>query len=133
MGEAVAVLVEAVSEQKVDAEGRKRSWRDRKEGYLAHLRNSTPEAVAISLADKLHNLWSMNEALSGGSDVFSDGPNRKAFSAGPEEQRWFFEAVIAASQAHSDPRLESMRAQLIEELDRFCALAGLPPEDSDGR
>ena len=132
MGEAVAVLVEAVSEQKVDAGGQKRSWRDRKEGYLARLRNSSPEAVAISLADKLHNLWSMNEALAGGSDVFTDGPNRKAFSAGPEEQRWFFDAVISASLVHSDPRLEPMRTQLTEEIDRFCTLAGLSQEGAAG-
>lgn len=131
MGEAVAGLVEAVSEQKVDAEGNKRSWRDRKEGYIARLRDSTPEAVAISLADKLHNLWSMNETLLSGIDVFTDGPHRKAFSAGPEAQRWFFKAVLAASRVHSDPRLEPMRARLTEEIDRFCTLIGLPQEESD--
>ncbi len=132
MGEAVATLVEAVSEQKYDAEGKSRRWRDRKESYLAQLRRSTPEAIAISLADKLHNLWSMNQALERGFDVFTDGPNRKAFSAGPEEQRWYFEAVISASRAYSDPRLEPMRTRLAQEIDRFRALAHLPLEDSDG-
>ncbi len=125
MGEAVTVLVEAVTEPTRDAEGRKRPWRVRKEAYLVHLRQSTPEAAAISLADKLHNLWTMNQAITRGFDLFNDGPNRKALSAGPQEQRWFFEAVLSASRDYSDPRLEPMRAHLTQELDRFRALTGV--------
>ena len=132
MGEVVTALVEAVSEQKYDAAGKSRRWRDRKEDYLAHLRHSTPEAMAISLADKLHNLWSMNEALQHGIDLFSDGPDRKALSAGPEEQLWFFEAVYSASLVYADPRLGPMRVQLSQEIDRFRVSVGLLREKSNG-
>ncbi len=133
MGEAVTALVDIVSEQKFDDEGQWRSWRDRKEGYLAQLRSGAPRAAAISLADKLHNLWSMNEGLLRGLDIFNDGPNHRGLSAGPEEQFWFYNAVISASLEYSDPRLEPMRARLAQEIDRFRAVAGLPQGDSDGR
>ena len=133
LGEAVAALVEVVSEQKFDDEGRWRSWRDRKEGYVAQLRAGVPRAAAISLADKLHNLWSMNQGLASGLDIFNDGPNHRGLSAGPEEQFWFYKAVISATLEHADPRLEPMRTRLAEEIDRFRAVAGLSQGDSDGR
>ncbi len=126
MGEAVTALVETVTEQKFDAEGAYRKWRPRKEGYLAQLHRGTPPAAAISLADKLHNLWSINESLARGLDVFTPGNGRRALSAGPQEQRWFHEAVLAAGSIHADARLAPQRARLEEEIDRFRALAGLP-------
>lgn len=125
VGEAVTELVEGVSEQKFDDGGQWRSWRDRKEGYVAQLRDGVPRAAAISLADKLHNLWSMNEGLTSGLDIFNDGPTHRGLSAGPEEQLWFHRAVAAASLGHDDPRLAPMRARLDQEIARFCALTGL--------
>ncbi|MDX1546449.1 MAG: HD domain-containing protein [Rhodothermales bacterium] len=74
VGEEVAAIVATVTEQKRDAAGTPRGWRARKEGYLAQLRAGTLEAAAVSLADKLHNLWSMNESVSRGIDVFTSAP-----------------------------------------------------------
>ena len=74
----------------------------------------------------------MNQSLASGLDIFNDGPNHRGLSAGPEEQFWFYNAVISATLVHSDPRLEPMRARLAEEIDRFCAVAGLPQRDSGG-
>lgn len=124
VGETVTARVEAVTETKLDDEGRFRTWRDRKEGYLATLRRAAPEAVAVSLADKLHNLWSINEALARGQDVFTTTPARRGLSAGPEQQRWFHRAVLDASRTHDDPRLAPLRTRLVEELDRFDVLTG---------
>jgi len=133
MGEAVTALVDIVSEQKLDDQGQWRSWRDRKEGYLVQLRAGAPGAAAISLADKLHNLWSMNEGLLRGLDIFNDGPNHRGLSAGPEEQLWFHKAVLSASLGFSDPRLEPMRARLAQEIDRFRTVVGLPQGDAERR
>ncbi len=119
VGEDVARRVRAVTEKKYDAHGNGRSWQVRKEDYLAGLYTASAEAVAISLADKLHNLWSMNESLASGLDIFSAGPGRRALSAGPERQRWFFRAVLEASRAHTDPRLAPMREALEREIERF--------------
>lgn len=123
VGEAVTVLVEAVSEQKLDADGAFRSWRDRKEDYVENLRRASPKAVAISLADKLHNLWSMNAALQADLDVFSGAPDRRALSAGPEAQLWFHKAVLLASESHTDDRLPPMCDALMEQIQMFTDLA----------
>ncbi len=119
MGEAVARRVAEVTEEKYDAHGNFRPWRARKEDYVARLRTASAGAVAISLADKLHNLWSMNESLASGLNIFEKGPNRRPLSAGPEAQRWFFHAVLDASAPHTDPRLEPLRTALRSELARF--------------
>jgi (p)ppGpp synthase/HD superfamily hydrolase len=119
MGEVVANRVLEVTEQKYDEAGNPRLWKDRKVRYIDHLRTASPEAVAISLADKLHNLWSINEALAQGSDVFATAPGRRALSGGPAEQRWFYRAVLEATAPHDDPRLAPLRARLEVEYDRF--------------
>lgn len=113
VGPEVAQLVARVSEQKADADGRLRPWRDRKEDYVAALREGRPEALAISLADKIHNLWSMNQSLENGENIFA------ALSAGPDAQLWFHRAVLEASRAHDDPRLAPMRDRLAQEVERL--------------
>jgi len=119
MGTEVAALVEAVTEEMYDSGGRKRPWRARKEEYIEHLSSAPAEAVAISLADKLHNLWTINQSLEAGLPVFGGGAGHRGLSAGPAEQVWFFEALLVATADHTDERLEPIRRQLNEELERF--------------
>jgi (p)ppGpp synthase/HD superfamily hydrolase len=115
VGAEVARLVAEVSEQKLDDDGEMRPWRDRKEDYLAGIRTGHPEAVAISLADKIHNLWSITQSLEAGEDILS------VLSGDAEAQYWFHRAVLEASRAHDDQRLAPMRDRLQTELDRFEA------------
>lgn len=133
MGEAVAEIVQTVSEQKYALDGSRRSWRARKEGYLAQLREGSAEALAVSLADKLHNLWSMNQALELGIDVFSHGTHRRALSEGPEQQFWFYNSVLDIVPAFADARLDPLRQRLEQELERFVTLAGLTEADGTRR
>lgn len=119
VGSEVERLVAAVSEQKLDADDRPRPWRDRKEDYVSNVQAAPAAAKAISLADKLHNLWSINESLRAGEDMFTPGPNRPALSAGPDAQLWFHRAVLEATSAGDDPRLEPMRERLQQEIERF--------------
>ena len=125
LGAEVAALVDGVTEQKFDADGNVRPWRARKVDYVAQLKAGRVECVAISLSDKLHNLWSMNQALQSGDDIFSHGPNRTALSAGPDQQHWFHRAVLEASAAHEEPRLEPLRERLQREIERFAAQVGV--------
>jgi (p)ppGpp synthase/HD superfamily hydrolase len=125
VGEPVVRIVEAVSEPKRDAAGDWLPWRVRKDAYLASLAAGPVEAVAVSLADKLHNAYSMASSLAAGINIFTSAPGRRALSAGPADQRWFFEAVLAQSAATDDVRLGPMRMRLREEIDRFIAEARL--------
>ena len=128
LGENVAARVMDVTEAKRDADGRPRKWKERKEGYVAHLETAPPESAAISLADKLHNLWTINEGLRRGLDVFTSEPGRRGLSAGPEEQIWFHRAVLDATRHHADARLDGLRERLAEEVRRFEKLAGIEEE-----
>ena len=125
VGEPVVRIVEAVSEPKQDGDGAWLPWRVRKEAYLASLAAGPIEAVAVSLADKLHNAFSMASSLTAGIDIFTSAPGRRALSAGPAEQRWFFEAVLGLSEEADDPRLIPLRDRLRQEIDRFVSASGL--------
>ena len=54
-GPGVGALVGAVTEQKTDADGERRPWRDRKLDQLAHLRTGDARIAALKCADALHN------------------------------------------------------------------------------
>jgi hypothetical protein len=125
VGEVVVRIVEAVSEPKRAADGTPLPWRVRKEVYLERLAAGPVEAAAVSLADKLHNAYSMASSLACGIDIFTDGPRRRALSAGPESQLWFFRAALDATRLHADTRLAPMRDRLAAEVERFAEAAGL--------
>ena len=130
MGREVADRVLEVTEDRCDEDGRPLPWRARKERYVARLHTASDEAVAISLADKLHNLWCINETLLGGIDVFTSGPDHRALSAGPGAQRWFYRAVLDASRTHTDPRLVPLRDRMEQELERFEATTARSAADA---
>jgi (p)ppGpp synthase/HD superfamily hydrolase len=119
VGAEVARLVDQVSEQKLGDDGTMLPWRVRKEDYLHGIRTGTPKAMAISLADKIHNLWSITQNLDNGDDILS------VLSGDAEAQHWFYQSVLEASHTHDDPRLPPMRTRLQTELDRFEAILGL--------
>ena len=125
VGERVTALVEAVSEPQHGADGERLPWRARKETYLAQLWAAPAQAAAISLADKLHNAYAMASSLEAGVDIFTSAPGRVGLSAGPDDQAWFFRAVMAATDAHADPRLVPMRVRLANEVVRFVRASGL--------
>ena len=119
VGHEVAQRVFEVSEARQDKNGVLKKWKARKIGYIEGLKLYSVEAAAISLADKIHNLWSMNESLTQGIDVFRTTQKRKGLSAGPESQLWFYKAVYEATLRHEDARLAPMQQRFKEELARF--------------
>ncbi|MFT5322969.1 MAG: (p)ppGpp synthase/HD superfamily hydrolase [Planctomycetaceae bacterium] len=89
--ESVVDLVLECSEQKTDASGAKIPWRARKEGHIAVVREASPHARAIVLADKLHNLGSMVYDLERGEELWS------RFNASPEELIWYHREIVATA------------------------------------
>lgn len=127
VGPRIAELVLAVSEEKFDIDGKMRTWRERKADYIENIRRAIPGAVAISLADKLHNLWSINESLARGMDLFGDPELPETLNAGPEDQLWFYSEVLEVAESQEDPRFDSMRRKFTAELERFAELARVTP------
>lgn len=105
-GERVAQFVDACTDTDVSP---KPPWKERKQAYIAHLRDSkTPkEACLISAADKLHNARCIvaDLRLHGSSSL-------EKFNASPEEIRWYYVSV-AGVLSHRLPK-----SPLVDELNR---------------
>ena len=113
-GPSVAELVDACSEIKLDAVGRKRPWIDRKRDHLAALGSVDDLARAVILADKLHNLTSIEVDLTEGRPVW------ELFNADRASVLWYYGATIEAC-AGGDPRLEALAGACREALGRIAA------------
>ncbi len=97
----VVSIVEAVTEQKFDQNGTKRSKHDRFEDYLAGLKASTPitrQAIPISCADKLDNTESMVAAERRGDRIL-DRLTTRPDQHGPQlaRLREIYEPIVTAA------------------------------------
>ena len=54
-GQRVADIVMGCTDGIEDEQGKKSPWRERKEAYIAHVRDAEPSILLVSNADKLHN------------------------------------------------------------------------------
>ena len=113
-GSVVAELVAHCSEVKTDERGQKRTWLDRKRDHLAALREAPGGALAIVLADKLHNLISIQIDLRAGHPVWND------FHAEREQVLWYYQSIIAVCAGNSaDARLRQLGARCLETLEQI--------------
>lgn len=94
----------------------KRPWRERKQRFLARLAQAPPASRLVVACDKRHNLGDLVW------DLHHEGPPTFArFNAGPSEQLWYFESVIAICR-------DVLPARLLLELERLVAdLRALAP------
>jgi (p)ppGpp synthase/HD superfamily hydrolase len=100
-GTRVSQLVWRCSEVKTDEQGNKRPWIDRKRDHLAALSAAPMEALGIILADKLHNLISIELDLRENRPVWSQ------FHAEREQVLWYYRSAIELC-GQGDARLESL-------------------------
>jgi guanosine-3',5'-bis(diphosphate) 3'-pyrophosphohydrolase len=110
-GTRVSELVRHCSEVKLDEQGNKRAWIDRKRDHLAALVEAPPEARAIILADKLHNLISIELDLRANRPVWSQ------FHAEREQVLSYYRSAIELCE-RDDGRLESLAGSCWDVLAR---------------
>lgn len=103
-GGAVAEIVRHCSEVKTDDEGRKRPWIDRKRDHLAALIEASAPARAVVLADKLHNLVSIECDLRDGLPVWSH------FHAERSQVLWYYRTAIE-TLGFGDARLDALESE----------------------
>jgi (p)ppGpp synthase/HD superfamily hydrolase len=115
-GPAVAEIVRHCSEVKTDAQGAKRSWIDRKRDHIAAISSAPVDARAVFLADKLHNLISIELDLVERRSVWPQ------FHAAREQVLWYYQAAIDAG-GRDDARLERLAGLALETLRRVTQLA----------
>lgn len=87
-GDAVAGIVDEVSDTDVFP---KPPWRERKEAYVAHVRNAPRSARLVSAADKLHNARSILKDLRGEGEAVW-----RRFNGSKEETLWYYWALVDA-------------------------------------
>ncbi len=106
-GEAVVAIVDGTSDTDIVPKPR---WRERKERYVAHVRDAPRSVRLVSVADKLHNARSILKDLRGeGNAVW------RRFTGTKEETIWYYRALLDAFRAAGG--LEDM----VEELDEVVA------------
>lgn len=90
-GERVAKIVKEVSEDKDPnvEEDAEETWDHRKNKYLEELKNESNDAMMITAADKIHNLFSLIQShKEQGEDMWQH------FNAPREKKLWFYGEVI---------------------------------------
>jgi (p)ppGpp synthase/HD superfamily hydrolase len=102
-GDRVAEIVWACSDT---ADVPKPPWKERKARYVAHVRGAGADARRVSCADKLHNARSILR------DYRLEGERLwERFNAPPDEQLWYYRALVEAFQ-------QPGRTPLVDELAR---------------
>jgi (p)ppGpp synthase/HD superfamily hydrolase len=117
-GERVADVVLGCSDTE---EQPKPPWRQRKERYVAHLAEAPDDVVLVSACDKLHNARCTVADLREFGPDFWLGSSGVTFNAGPDEQRWYYEALLAVFRDRF--REDSSRRRLLADLD--CTIGEL--------
>ena len=104
-GEKVATIVEGCTDT---LETPKPPWRERKEKYLAHLKETDASTRLVSAADKLFNVRSILRELRQrrGDALWA------RFSGGKKDRLWYYRALVTAFRQYGD------HSDLIDELDR---------------
>lgn len=108
-GKDVADIVAACSDTDVSP---KPPWRERKEAYIAHLRQpGLPKGtLRVSLADKLHNARAILFDLRAGHDVFA------RFNAGRDDQHWYYDVLATAFTDLTESPMAAELRRVVDEL-----------------
>lgn len=96
-GERVASVVEACSDTDVVP---KPPWRARKQAYIDAVPHKSPDALLVSLADKIHNSEAvLADYRDVGEDVW------KRFTGGRDGTLWYYRALTDAFKPYTKPAL----------------------------
>ncbi len=107
-GQEVAEIVEACTDT---MEEPKPPWRQRKESYLAHLPSAPPDALLVSVADKVHNARSiLMDLRTGGVGMFERS------TGGRDGTLWYYRTLVGIYRS-----LDGFGSRLVDELDRTVA------------
>jgi (p)ppGpp synthase/HD superfamily hydrolase len=107
-GAAVAAIVHGCTES---AEDPKPPWRERKERYLAHLKDAPPNVQLVAACDKLHNAQSILADYAVVGDALWS-----RFSGGRDGVLWFYR--VAANAFTVDSPVVRALHRAVEELEQ---------------
>jgi (p)ppGpp synthase/HD superfamily hydrolase len=112
-GERVVAIVDGCTDTDVIP---KPPWRERKQGYLDHLRVADPGVVRVSLADKLHNARStLRDLQHTGAEVW------QRFKAGREGTLWFYRQLLVIYAERSQSPMVAELQQVVTAIESMAA------------
>ena len=114
-GHRVADIVDGCTDAEVEP---KPPWRQRKERYLEHLRQTDRyDVLRVSLADKLHNARAIV------SDLREQGPElwRRFTTGSAKDQLWYYGELVRAFEARRPGRMTEELRLTVEEMERLAA------------
>lgn len=114
-GTRVAQIVHSLTERKQDEHGNERPWEDRKREGIERMKQACDEAVAVKVADTLHNARSI------AIDVRERGPKVWRRFNGSPQQIWNHYSEVAAVAEMRMPN-HALVAELQEALDQLAEL-----------
>ena len=91
-------------------------WRERKEGYVAHLADASPSVLLVSASDKLYNARAILQDF---REVGYAGWMR--FTGGKEGTLWYYRALSDAFQAHGSTSLRREVERTVHEMETVAA------------
>ncbi len=106
-GDAVVKIVEGCTDADVIP---KPPWRERKEKYIAHIRQASPSVRLVSAADKLHNARAILADYRELGEALWD-----RFNGGEEGTLWYYRSLVEVFHQAGGPM------PLVEELDRVVS------------
>lgn len=110
-GPNVARMVAALSDTFAEDHDKKECWEDRKNNYLARLRQEPDDVLLISAADKLYNAKTiLDDFKEIGPAVFD------RFKRGAKEQLWYFDELLKVFRAHPPNRIMNELEHVVQEL-----------------
>jgi (p)ppGpp synthase/HD superfamily hydrolase len=111
-GEKVTAIVDSCTDADQTP---KPPWRERKEAYIAHIREMSAEAALVSAADKLHNASSiLKDYRLVGEEIW------ERFRGKKEGTLWYYRALVNAfRQREVTPIVEEL-TRVVEELDAIA-------------
>lgn len=104
-GKEVTRLVQGVSE-----ENKEWSWEKRKQHTITKLKQADEAITLITLADKIHNLRTVEQELSiRGDEVWNK------FNRGKDQQQWYHTSIYEATKHHDkNPMIAQLRGEYEE-------------------
>jgi len=113
---ALAIVRDCTDTADDEAGADKGPWRERKQRYLAQLAAAPERSLLVAACDKLHNLNAlMWDVEAHGADYLD------RFNAGPAEQLWYFDSVVAIAEGRVPARLQN---ELSARVESFRVLVG---------
>ena len=116
-GAEVARMVEGLSDSFEEDASAKKSWEERKRGYLDRLPQELPDVQLVSAADKLYNARTiLDEYRAIGPRVW------ERFHRGRDQQMWYFHELIKVFKSAGTNRIVDELVRVVAELDRITAV-----------